>query len=139
MTEIEIKKQIRFHEDEIHKLLQLLPKNNMIQNLSGIGKKEIANLQERKIQSEFKKQIDVDDKSHLFYNKTVVLTGEFPSFENRNIMAKMLQDVGANLNTSISKKTDFVIVGFKAGPKKMLLIEEFQIKTFSEHEFIKLF
>lgn len=139
MTETEIRTKIKFHENEINRLSQLLPKSRDVQSLEGLGKNEIFKLRARKIDSELTKMIEVEDKSHLFCGKIVVITGEFPSFNNRNEMAKMLQSVGADVNTSISQKTDYVIVGQKAGPKKLEAIEKFSIKTFSEHDFIKLF
>lgn len=139
MIEAEIRTQIKFHENEIYRLTQLLPKSREVQNLKSLGKNEIFKLRARKIDSELTKMIEVEDKSHLFCGKIVVITGEFPSFNSRNDMAKMLQSVGADVNTAISLKTDYVIVGQKAGPKKLEAIEKFSIKTFSEHDFIKMF
>lgn len=139
MTENEILEKIKFHQNEIYNLKQLLPKSREVLDINNLGKTDIIKLLDNKIEGKFKEKINVEDKSHLFYNKKVVITGEFPSFENRNIIAEMLQNVGADVNGSISQKTDFVIVGQKAGPKKMELIEKYGIKTFSEHDFIKLF
>ena len=139
MTEQEIREQIKFHENEISKLRDLLPSSMKVVNIDNLGKNDIFKLQARKISSDLKKKIEVEDKSHIFYNKIVVITGEFPSYTSRNKMAEMIQSVGGDVNTTISRKTDFVIVGLKAGPKKLQLIEEYNIKTFNEHEFIKLF
>lgn len=139
LSEKEILEKIKFHEEEIYNLRKLLSKSQVVQDMSNLGKNDIIKFAKNKIKSEHLEKIEVEDKSHLFYNKKVVITGEFPSFENRNIMAEMLQNVGADVNTAISKKTDFVIVGKKAGPKKMELIEKYLIPTISEHEFIKLF
>lgn len=139
LTEKEILARIKFHEEEAYRLRKLLPSKQITRDVSNLGKNDIIKLQGNKIQSEFLKQIEVEDKSHFFYNKKVVLTGEFPSFENRNIMAQMLQSVGADVQSTVSKTTDYVIVGKKAGPKKLERIKEFNIETFTEHEFIKLF
>ena len=51
--------------------------------------------------------------------------------------------MGADINLSINKKTDIVVVGQGAGPSKMKKIEELKIKGFSirliyEDEFISL-
>lgn len=139
MTEKEILDKIKFHEEEIYKLKLLLPKSRKILNTNNLTKNDIIKLNQNKIDSKFKEKIEVEDKSHFFYNKRVVITGQFPSFESRNKMAKMLQNVGADVNSSVSKLTDYVIVGQKAGPKKIKLIEEYGIETMNEHDFIKMF
>ncbi|GIM61117.1 MULTISPECIES: BRCT domain-containing protein [Capnocytophaga] len=82
---------------------------------------------------------DIEDKSHFFYGKKVVITGNFSKFPIRNEMAKLLHSVGADVNTSISKKTDYVIIGTEAGWRKMEQIEQFGVETISEQEFLKLF
>ena len=83
--------------------------------------------------------LDIDDKSHVFYDKRIVITGGFDHFDNRREMAQLIKDVGGDNNTAISKKTDFVIVGENPGPSKMKKIAALEIKTFSELEFIDLF
>lgn len=95
---------------------------------------------EKKISDAYKyPDVNIEDKSHHFYSKKVVITGTFNNFPMRDEMAKMLHSVGADVNMSISKKTDFVIVGENAGPKKLEKIEELQITIISEEEFINLF
>jgi DNA polymerase-3 subunit epsilon len=54
-------------------------------------------------------------------------------------MAEILQNVGADVDTAVTRKTDYVIVGTKAGPKKLQLIEEYGIPILSEDEFIRKF
>ena len=83
--------------------------------------------------------LDIEDKSHLFYGKKIVITGVFENFGRRQVMAKMIKDVGGDNNTTISKKTDYVVVGEKAGPSKMKKIKEYNIKTINEDEFLNLF
>jgi len=56
------------------------------------------------------------DKDHLFYGKTVVLTGTLPTL-TRDEAAKLLEAMGAKVSGSVSKKTDFVIAGENAGSK----------------------
>lgn len=95
---------------------------------------------EKKIPSEFiNPNLDLEDKSHFFYGKKVVITGKFNSFPKRSIMAELIYKVGGDNNTSISKLTDIVIVGQKPGPAKMRTIQELGIKTMTENEFLKLF
>ena len=106
----------------------------------GIGWEELSRFELNKYDSDLKKpNLDIDDRSHLFYNKKVVITGAFENFGRRETMAKMIKRVGGDNNTTISKKTDFVIVGEKGGPSKMKKITELGTKTLNENEFIELF
>lgn len=51
-------------------------------------------------------------ENHFFYSKKLVITGEFTAFpKQRNKLAQILFDCGADINTSISKNTDLVLVG----------------------------
>src|SRR5690606_31029362 len=51
-------------------------------------------------------------ENHYFYSKKVVITGEFTAFpKQRNRLAQILFDCGADINTSISRNTDLVLVG----------------------------
>lgn len=69
---------------------------------------------------------EVENKETPFFMKRVVLTGNLETFPARETIAKMLKAYGADINTSISKRTDIVIVGKGAGPSKMQKIEELQ-------------
>lgn len=85
---------------------------------------------------------NIKDNSNIFYNKKVVITGIFEKV-TRNDIGKYLFDVGADVNTSISSVTDFVITGNNAGPAKMkkisdLIIKGSSIKVLSEEDFIKI-
>ncbi len=51
-----------------------------------------------------------------FANKTVVLTGTLQNY-TRPDLTKILMSMGANVSTSVSKKTDMVIFGEDAGSK----------------------
>ena len=51
-----------------------------------------------------------------FTNKTIVLTGALANF-TRDELTKILQSHGANVTSSVSKKTDIVIAGADAGSK----------------------
>ena len=82
---------------------------------------------------------DIKDTSHFFYQKKVVITGTFEKFPFREEMAKLLYNVGADINSSISKRTDYVIIGENAGPKKLEKIEELGIETIDEKRFLEIF
>ncbi|MEK8133143.1 NAD-dependent DNA ligase LigA [Paenibacillus filicis] len=56
------------------------------------------------------------DESNPFFGKTVVLTGTLHSM-GRDECAKRLEQLGAKVTGSVSKKTDIVIAGESAGSK----------------------
>lgn len=66
----------------------------------------------------------VENKDNIFYNKKVVITGVFDSFPVREDLANRLKLMGADINTSISKKTDIVICGKDCGPAKINKVQE---------------
>lgn len=101
---------------------------------------DIMEFKAQKIGSDLKTpNFDIEDKSHFFYGKKVVLTGNFEHFPVRSKMAEWIKEVGGDNNGSISKKTDIVIVGESAGWKKLEQIEKFGTKTMTESEFLNLF
>ena len=51
-----------------------------------------------------------------FTGKTVVITGTFEAF-GRKELAERLEGLGATVTGSVSKKTDLVVAGEKAGSK----------------------
>lgn len=77
-----------------------------------------------------------------FYNKKIVFTGVLSTI-SRNEAAGVIKKMGADINTTISKKTDFVIIGQDPGPSKMNKIiklnnEGSGIKIIYEKEFIEM-
>ncbi len=87
--------------------------------------------------------VDIDNKGTLFYHAKVVITGVFKEFPNRNELGKLIQSLGADVNTAISKKTNIVIMGQDAGPSKIKKIEDLQadgcsIRVIYEKELIEL-
>lgn len=69
---------------------------------------------------------EIEDKSTPFFHARTVITGIFDAYPNRNDLGIKLQSLGADINTSISKKTNVVVIGSGAGPSKMKKIEELQ-------------
>jgi DNA ligase (NAD+) len=59
---------------------------------------------------------------HPFYQKTIVLTGTLQTMD-RELATKRLEQLGAQVTNSVSKKTDYVIAGEKAGSKLTKAIE----------------
>lgn len=87
-----------------------------------------------------KKDLDaVTNKDTIFYDKKVVVTGVFSRFPLREGLAQSLKSYGADINTSISKKTDIVVVGSACGASKLSKVAElreagYQIKIINEAE-----
>ena len=69
----------------------------------------------------------------VFAGKTVVLTGTLERY-SRSDATKLLEDLGAHVASSVSKKTDFVIYGTEAG-SKLDKANELGVTTLSEDEF----
>ena len=126
------------------KCLFYLLDNKIIKIANGVNVYEVKNFYgSGKIEKQYftKKEENVDTKS-IFFGKKVVITGKFESI-TRNEIGKYLFDCGAKLNSSISKMTDYVIVGKDAGPTKMELVKELMekgkdIKILSEEEIVKI-
>ena len=67
---------------------------------------------------------EIQNKETPFYCKKVVITGVFQQFPMREDLAALLRQYGADINTSVSAKTNIVIVGQGCGPAKMQKIEK---------------
>lgn len=74
-------------------------------------------------------------KASRFTNKTVVLTGTLEHY-TRNEAKEILENLGANVSGSVSKKTDYVIYGTAAG-SKLAKAQNLGVTTMSEEEFVE--
>ncbi len=68
--------------------------------------------------------------------KTFVFTGELKSFTRPEAEAKV-KELGGNPTSSVSKKTDYIVVGENPG-SKYTKAKELGVKVVAEEEFIKL-
>lgn len=89
-----------------------------------------------------KPNLENANPNNPFYNRKVVFTGDLKSI-SRSDAAGKIQLLGADINVSISKQTQIVIIGQKAGPVKLRKIEELnasgcEIKVINEEEFLKI-
>lgn len=67
----------------------------------------------------------VENRDTIFYNKIVVITGVFSRYPVRDELASALKKLGADINTTISKKTNIVCLGWDGvGPAKMQKVTE---------------
>ncbi|MBM3859923.1 MAG: hypothetical protein FJ395_09770 [Verrucomicrobia bacterium] len=71
-----------------------------------------------------------------FTGKTVVVTGTLEQF-SRAEAQEALRRAGANVTDSVSKKTDFLVVGAEAG-SKLDKAQKLGVKTLTEAEFVKM-
>jgi DNA ligase (NAD+) len=78
----------------------------------------------------------VDEADNAFSGKTIVLTGSFEAMTRSEAKAKLLA-LGAKVTGSVSKKTDIVIAGSKAG-SKLTKAEELGVTVWDEAKFLEL-
>ena len=81
-------------------------------------------------------QAESVSENATFTNKTVVLTGSLTNF-TRPDLTKLLLGMGANVTSSVSKKTDIVIAGVEAG-SKLDKAKELNIRIIEEDELMEL-
>ncbi|MCB2219344.1 MAG: 3'-5' exoribonuclease [Bacteroidetes bacterium] len=89
-----------------------------------------------------KPDLEHADKSNPFYGKKVVFTGALSNIK-RNLAAQILKDKGADIDTSVTKRTNIVVLGKDPGPSKVKKIENFnkagyQIRVLKESEFLSM-
>lgn len=68
----------------------------------------------------------------IFNSKTVVITGTFQNF-NRDSLTEKLQNLGAKVTGSVSKKTDYLLCGENAG-SKYTKANELGVRIITEQE-----
>ena len=76
------------------------------------------------------------DENSPFYNKTVVLTGTLSHY-GRKEATELLENMGAKVAGSVSKKTSYVIYGAEAG-SKLDKARELGVQLMDEEEFLKI-
>lgn len=82
------------------------------------------------------------DCNSAFYAKKVVFTGVLNSIDRKEA-ADLVKKLGADIDTSITKRTNFVITGSAPGPSKIQKIEQLNaqgcdIRLVFEEEFLKM-
>jgi DNA polymerase-3 subunit epsilon len=92
--------------------------------------------------SVLKPNFDINNTDNPFYSKKVVFTGVLQTI-SRTEAAEKIQQMGADIDTGVNKRTDYVIVGQGAGPSKLNNIEKFNstgsnIKIIREDEFLSM-
>ena len=75
--------------------------------------------------------------SIVLEGKTVVISGTFETF-SRDEIKELIERNGGKNGSSISSKTDYLVVGTNMGPAKLKQANSLGINMLSENEFIKL-
>ncbi len=77
-----------------------------------------------------------DSAAHPFAGKTFVLTGSLSSI-TRSAAAELVRAAGGNVSTSVSRKTDFLVVGENAGSKLDEALA-LGVRSMSEAQFLEM-
>lgn len=104
-----------FHNEENRDLIENLRQNGL--NFNYLGQ-------------------NLTNENSPFFGKTVVLTGTLSKY-GRKEATDLLENIGAKVAGSVSKKTDFVVYGAEAG-SKLDKARELGVKTLNEEEFEEL-
>ncbi len=127
---------INASEEEISSIHEIGP------SISGSVKKFFSNKNNLHIIERLKKQglqftgIRKIKENTLFSGKNFVLTGTLSGFSREEAGEKII-NLGGKVTSSVSKNTDFVLIGENPG-SKLSKAEKLGIKTINEKEFIKL-
>ena len=74
--------------------------------------------------------------NNTFAGCTIVATGNLENFTRNGINAKIIS-LGATPGSSVTKKTDYLICGEKAG-SKLAKAEQLGVKILTEQEFLNM-
>jgi len=77
-------------------------------------------------------------KSDILLGKTIVATGTLKNFK-RDEIKSFIESHGGKASGSVSKKTNFVIAGEKAGANKIDKAKDLGVEIISEEKFLQLF
>jgi DNA ligase (NAD+) len=100
------------------------------------GRKVLARLAELGIAPKGRSGGGAATSNHPFAGKTFVLTGTLPTLK-RGDASQMIRDVGGNVSSSVSKKTDYLLAGAEAG-SKLDEARALGVKEIDEAEFLRL-
>ena len=118
-----------------------------LSNIDGLGPKAVSSIKEF---FSYKQNILLLEKlanylninesklsniDNFFNRKNIVFTGSLTSI-SRDEAKYLAKKVGAKIQTAVSKNTDYVIIGEKAGSKEKKA-KELKINTLTEDEFLK--
>ena len=144
----EINSEILANEfGNIEKLISSIQNNKQLDNIDGIGPKAIESIKDffsnrnnLKIIKKLNKILSIKFKKKLvkdnyFSNKHIVFTGTLLSL-SRDEAKYLAKSNGAKILSSVSKKTDFLIIGSKAG-SKVEKAKSLGVKVLNEKDFLE--
>lgn len=76
-----------------------------------------------------KKDLTDADPNNPFYDRKVVITGIFDI--DRTTIAKRLKSMGADINNSISKNTNFILIGADPGQSKLEKVKQLEYNGYN--------
>lgn len=142
--------EVLSHHDALNDVLMCLNsymklKHGLKPDLQKITEKEAKSIfsgHEKLSGNVLKPNLENADISSPFYSKKIVFTGVLDKI-GREEAAEIVKNMGADIDTGITKKTHFVIVGTGAGPSKLKKINEYNelgsnIKMIYETEFLEI-
>lgn len=103
-----------------------------------LNKETILELRSRKIDSKLLRPKKDAEDVNMFFKRKVVITGEFDHFVDRNDLALILYNSGADIDTAITQRVHYVIAGKNPGWSKIEKAKEFGILIFDEIEIRKI-
>lgn len=120
-------------------------RNGFVPDFNKITEKEAKSIfsgHERLSGKVLKPDLENADSSSPFYNKKIVFTGVLDKI-SREKAAEIVKSMGADIDSTITKKIHFVIIGSGAGPSKLKKIKEYNeagsnIKMIYESEFLEI-
>jgi len=105
--------------------------------LAWMGSKENRRLLEKLKRHGIDPKVAGPKKGGPLAGKTIVITGELAAI-GRDEAEELVRSLGGKAASSVSKATDFVVVGEKPGGTKMRAAEKHGTKVIGEAEFLKL-
>ncbi|WP_254174349.1 NAD-dependent DNA ligase LigA [Planktothrix pseudagardhii] len=106
---------------------------NLPANQDLIERLKLAELQ---LANSEKINYNITNRSQYLAGKTFVITGTLPTLK-RDEAKKLIQNAGGKVTESVSKKTDYVVVGEEAG-SKLKKAQDLGITLLSEEELLTL-
>jgi DNA ligase (NAD+) len=77
---------------------------------------------------------DIKVLSHALFGKKVVFTGKMAG--SRDEMKKYAKSIGIVVATTVSAKTDYLVIGEKVGQKKIESAQKFGVEVMTEQEYL---
>jgi len=77
---------------------------------------------------------DTENLGHMFVGKKIVFTGKMSS--SRDGMKKHAKSIGIDVATSVSSKTDYLIIGENVGQKKITSAKSNNVSILTEREYL---